>query len=269
MNDAHQDLDGDGLLNIQEYYGVDGIARMIQDGSQASGVGLLTGSTDDINPIVLDADADGLVDSFEVAWYDPGNGIDPLAAGNNAADPDSDGLSNYREQCLFEQSPPGRDQRRMDDRPFVAARHRLLRAPGLHAQAGPRRHGQSDFFPANVYLLRNHEWTTPSNDSGYPGEIVRNGWDSDYDYLPDGWEVEFNLNPRSGALFIFNGTNDVVNPNGEWGDPDADGLVNTEKYLGQDGNRGTNNPLVNGSGDETNPNGHNWRPDSTGSGTGI
>ena len=120
-----------------------------------------------------------------------------------------------------------------------------------------------------MYLLRNHEWTTPSNDSGYPGEIVRNGWDSDYDYLPDGWEVEFNLNPRSGALFIFNGTNDVVNPNGEWGDPDADGLVNTEEYLGQDGNRGTNNPFVNGSGDETNPNGHNWRPDSTGSGTGV
>ena len=70
--------------------------------------------------------------------------------------------------------------------------------------------------------------------------------------------MEYGLDPKS-----------VLGADGFWGDPDGDGLLNSQEYLGQDGERSTNRPHVNGSGDETNPNEHNWRPDSTGSGPGI
>jgi hypothetical protein len=70
--------------------------------------------------------------------------------------------------------------------------------------------------------------------------------------------VEYNLNPS-----------DPSGIHGYHGDPDLDGLLNYEEYMGQDGSRAARNPHVNGTGDETNPNSHNWRPNSTGPGPGT
>ena len=49
-----------------------------------------------------------------------------------------------------------------------------------------------------------------------------NNPDTDYDGMPDGWEVDFNLDPNDdGSLNIHNGP---------MGDPDGDGIVNLDEY---------------------------------------
>ncbi|HEY8241366.1 MAG TPA: LamG-like jellyroll fold domain-containing protein, partial [Kiritimatiellia bacterium] len=108
---------------------------------------------------------------------------------------------------------------------------------------------------ATLGELRDEEWTDPTDGTGFT-ESQAPGHDGDNDFLPDGWETEFNLNPKdAGAVFPF--------ADGPFGDPDADGLLNIEEYLGQDGNRSTTLPFINGTGDESNPFAHNTRPDST------
>jgi hypothetical protein len=103
----------------------------------------------------------------------------------------------------------------------------------------------------NLSALRSRPWTDPSDGTGFV-ESQNAGHDTDNDFLPDGWEVEFNLNPRSSG-----------SANGPFGDPDADGLLNVEEFVGQDGERDATYPYINGTGDESNPNTHNTRPDET------
>ncbi len=264
-NDAYDDADGDGLVNYYEYLGVDGKPRLEQDPNENTGVARSTGSADDLNPIDLDTDDDGLVDSFETAWYDPANGIDPKSAGNHAADPDRDGLTNYREQCLLTAFRQGAAN---DIWTEGRASFPKRSSNGMRIFVPPVQLGatnEASIFD-DIWTLRNHKWTDPSTGSGYPDEQPvsgRDGWDTDRDLLPDGWEVEFNLDPQDGALFVWNGSAWIPNPNGFIGDPDGDGLVNAEEFMGQDGWRDPNDLYVRGSGDETNPHEHNWRPDST------
>lgn len=83
-NAAGGDPDLDGLPNIAEYRGLDGI--------EPTGPGLTSDAT---NPNDDDSDGDGLNDGWEVYY-----GLDPNdSSGNNGAlgDPDDDGLSNYEE----------------------------------------------------------------------------------------------------------------------------------------------------------------------------
>ncbi len=292
---AHIDIDGDGLSTWHEYTGIDGYpvkeAYQYLDGVY---IGRKEGHADDsLNPLDVDTDYDMLFDSFEAAWYDPVNKIDPkapltssLPTGTNinttiaSADPDFDGLSNYREQCLLlelrelpNNSPyPNNNKWTWKDRlPFpydtyINHETKLTRiclmegnylTPGTNIILGlnPLLSIPS---PANrVAALRSHEWTDPTDGTGYDyiDEDIPPGHDTDGDNLPDGWEVEFNLDPRD------NGS--ILRKNGSSGDPDNDGLRNINEFLGQDGDRFTTRPYINGTGDETNPNEYNHRPDST------
>jgi hypothetical protein len=292
---AANDFDGDGLSDWQEYCGVDGIARMEAAGySDGVRKGSLTGSSDDLNPLDVDTDLDMLLDSFEAAWYEPAAGIDPKTgvAGvtytNSVdlsiakADPDRDGLSNYREQCLHADLRQGAANGALWDWsnlvPFHftfvrygVERHRVCRlgdlGADLHLGLVPE-----ETIPAftNRYALRNHAWTDPGESTGYsyvneylaspnPGTLhhPNPGHDTDGDELPDGWEVEFGLDPRDDGLDGMNWDH------GPFGDLDDDGAVNIDEFEGPDGNRFITDPYINGTGDETNPNLHNHRPDST------
>lgn len=285
------DFDGDGLSEWQEYCGIDGIPRMIDT---VGDYGIVKGkvvSSDDLNPLDVDGDFDLLLDSFEAAWYDPVNHIDPMAGlisvpTNGAAvdtayaraDSDRDGLSNFREQCLLEflhqASTNGWIWNWTDQPPFVfdfyadskGVTHRIC---VMTDQGGDKLNlglipGASIPATTNRYLLRNPvstvwKWTDPTEGTGYSyaNESIPPGHDSDEDGLPDGWEVQFNLNPREDGF-------GVAGPmDGPFGDPDNDGLYNIEEYYGQDELRSVTLSYVNGTGDETNPNQYNWRPDST------
>ena len=247
VDDAMLDRDGDGLVNVQEYNGMDGWPRLMQDPFAALGVALdYEVSTDYLNPIDYDTDKDKMVDSFEAAWYDSGKGIDPLTTGTLfSADADNDGMSGYREQCLLVEFREGESD---DIWSYGTNALPGMDIDGVYAFNPPLLLGATNSVTiiGDLATLQGQEWTDPSNS------------DTDDDGLPDGWETEFNLNPKSS-----------VGADGFYGDPDVDTLLNSQEFLGQDGNRSTNNPNVNGTGDETNPNQHNWRPVSTGPGPGI
>lgn len=284
--DLTLDIDGDGLSNWQEYCGVDGKPRMVL-GQIGNGVrkGKMN-SSDDLNPLDVDTDFDLLLDSFETAWYDTANGIDPLAGTGSGgltntvtmdtsiamADSDLDGLSNFREQCLLAQlrqsSTNGWIWTWTTRSPFGfyvyqdvhENYHRLCRmvdqgGAALDLSLAP---ALSAHVYANRLMLRDHEWTDPTDGSGYldDPEGLNSGHDTDGDDLPDGWEVQFGLDPRDDGM-------DGSWINGPFGDPDGDGLMNIEEYYGQDGDRSVTRKYINGTGDETNPNKYDWRPDST------
>ncbi len=282
--DSGVDLDGDGLSNWQEYCGIDHYppkqALQFLDGVYVAKPNAST--TDDLNPLDIDTDFDLLIDSFEAAWYDPANGIDPkvgfskIPSGTNVnttiakADSDADGLTNYREQCLLAELRQGsgnNDKWTWQDRiPFpqvtyfaydlkvVRICYMSFSGTNLSLGLDP---SEVISTSGNRTALRSHEWTDPTDGTGYDfvDENIPAGHDTDADGLPDGWEVEFNLDPRD------NGS--VLRRNGAAGDPDNDGLRNINEYLGQDGYRFTTRPYINGTGDETNPNEYNHRPDST------
>ena len=278
-----EDYDGDGLNNWQEYCGVDGYSRLQLKG-YITGVYVAQatrGDTgDDLNPLDIDTDFDLLVDSFEAAWYDVPGGIDPhsgamstIPNGTNVnmsiakADPDQDGLSNYREQCLlasFREGAANGDK-------WVWTGSVPFPYLDYYTDSGERRRivpmkvplslglAPASTIPAytNRCALRGHEWTDPTEGTSYyyTDEYLPPGHDSDNDSLPDGWEVQFGLDPRDNGV----GTGWT---NGPYGDPDGDKIQNLDEYLGQDGSRFTTKPYINGTGDETNPNTVDHRPDS-------
>ena len=75
------DFDGDGLSDWQEYCGVDGYPRLVfdqfVDSVKKGKLNPQAVVSDDLNPVDIDSDFDMLLDSFEAAWYDPANRIDP------------------------------------------------------------------------------------------------------------------------------------------------------------------------------------------------
>jgi hypothetical protein len=288
-NTPANDFDGDGLSDWQEYCGVDGYPRMVFDQFVDSITrGKLNPQaiiSDDLNPIDIDTDFDMLLDSFEAAWYDPANRIDPrvgilsgvpalgVAVDTTLAqeDSDRDGLSNFREQCLLgalHQSSTngwlwnwsGRVPFAFHPYTFQGKTYRLCTMVTCGGQALNFGLDMSLTIPdsANRASLRAHEWTDPTEGTGYAytDEVLSPGHDTDNDGLPDGWEVQFGLDPRNDG---FDGTW----TEGPFGDPDGDGLMNIDEFFGQDGNRSASYSYINGTGDETNPNFYHWRVDST------
>lgn len=265
-NDAFGDADGDGLQNIKEYLGPDGQVRLEQDPMEATGVARVNpnDSGDAMNPADIDTDHDYLIDSFEAAWYDPANNIDPSVSNElvHLEDLDNDGLSNFREQCLLATLGEGDSNDIWSEGIEASPLHDIASDAILRRFTTPLTLGATNLshMESDKDALRAHAWTDPTHGSGYFSDDVyaNDGWDTDGDLLPDGWEVEFNLDPR-----------DATGANGFLGDPDGDTLVNYEEYTGQDGYRSSTKPYINGTGDESNPNTHNFRPNSTGSGPGA
>jgi hypothetical protein len=284
-----EDFDGDGLSNWQEYCGVDGYPRMVFDrvvDSVTKGkLSPLAAVSDDLSPVDIDTDFDMLLDSFEAAWYDPANRLDPHAGiltevpdlgvfvdtAIAREDSDQDGLSNFREQCLLGQLHQSTTNSWLWDWservPFVQSTYnfqnkayRICTMELCGGEALTLNLVMNRNIPAstNRFMLRNHEWTDPTEGTGYlyVGEDIPPGHDTDEDGLPDGWEVQFNLQPRDDGF-------DGSWVHGPFGDPDSDGLMNIEEYYGQDGERSVTRSYINGNGDETNPFEYNWRPDST------
>lgn len=270
LNDALGDPDNDGLVNLLEYQGVDGQGVLQQDPLAAFGVARANpnDSGDVLHPVSIDTDNDGLIDSFEATWYDPARGISPTVAGDPAADPDEDGLTNFREQCLLHTLGQDGANDIWSNGPGSlpspdSSGYRIFSTPIVLT-------GSSATIAASLASFRYdpaNEWTDPT--AGYDGfDILSLGHDTDGDLLPDGWELEHNLDAKSGVAYttvpVF-----AWNDDGYFGDPDGDGLLNFQEYMGQDGLRSPIKPYINGTGDETNPNQHNWRPLSTGPGAGT
>lgn len=89
-SDAEQDLDSDGLTNLEEYLASTSAAKADSDGD-----GLSDGDEVSVigsDPNSADSDGDFMPDAWEVA-----SGLDPTSADDMEADLDSDGVSNYLE----------------------------------------------------------------------------------------------------------------------------------------------------------------------------
>jgi len=93
MADGGADPDLDGLTNLTEYLGPDGIGRRMN--------GVCTTSTDWTSPCLKDTDAEGMPDGYE---YQYSCCLDPRT-NDLAADPDGDGLSNGYEYGTSKTDP--------------------------------------------------------------------------------------------------------------------------------------------------------------------
>jgi hypothetical protein len=139
-----------------------------------------------------DSDIDGLADAWEILYF--GN---ITAQTGTGIGPDLDGATNLQEQAA-------------GTNPTIADTDGDGRTDGAELNTAPLTDplvpdsdgdGLSDGAEVNTH------GTDPNNP------------DSDFDSLPDGWEIANLLNPNS----------DTGN-DGQFGDPDSDGLDNSEEY---------------------------------------
>lgn len=203
------DPDGDGLSNLEEFLGPDGIAN----------------TNDWTDPTSGDTDSDGMPDGWEYTF-----GFDPNDASDIFGDPDGDGLPNLSEY-IYGTNPhlADTDADGLPDMPEVLTYHTdpndddtdddgLLDGREVWDRDldGVRDGG---FFPA---------WTPTSNIDGDEFLDGPTDWDSDGDNMPDGFEVVDAFgNIRPIAL-------DPTNPTDGDTDPDGDGLTSYEEYLVRD-----------------------------------
>ena len=207
-NGPNGDPDGDGLTNEEEFgLGTNPIEADTDEDGLADGAEIETYTTDPSDP---DTDGDGLVDGWEVQY-----GLDPNDNGStnprNGAygDPDNDGITNIVEQENGT-SPTDIDS----DGDGLPDRWELDNGldPADDGTADPNNGANGDpdgdGVPNSVELAQGAD----------PQDT-----DTDHDGLPDGWEIQYGLNPNSS-----------VGANGPLGNPDNDGLTNLTEY-----NRGT------------------------------
>ena len=313
------DIDGDGMTAIQELKKANKI-------SFATGCPSMGNTRDPFPTVLLDAqvwtspfdcdtDNDWMLDSFEKFFAKNGfNAVSNEPTGDDFdydSDPEKDGLTNFREQCLHPLLTYGwgnplavwpflSDSCAQKQKEVVAAGLRFRepsRGGCLHGTVGYLQQAQySKFGDSARYFTVDYAkeggWTTadvkvgpsPANTKlqSLPGtirwpsaasywteprpKIIYHGWDTDGDGTPDGWEVEYGLNPKTdmasfdlaedededdtGTLLGIVDSAVTINPGGGLGDPDADGLVNVQEYYGQDGYR---IDYITGTGDETIP----------------
>ena len=250
-----KDPDGDGLTTAEEL-------KAAQDamGSCATVANPFPTNALDAaawtSPLNCDTDGDWLLDSFEKEW---GN-LNPVVADDRFADPDGDGLTNFREECIhpllsiywlneLDTSNPFSGLSLTSERfnvPNIGTRFtstRCLQVPGYLLAAGFDKVGDAEEYydatAVQVGFPGGVTWQAPAMYWTDPGETSRD-WDTDMDDLPDGWELEHGLNPLDG-MGVYSGP---------LGDPDLDNLVNLQEYFGADGYRVN---YVSGTGDETIP----------------
>ncbi len=226
-SDATEDLDGDGVNNIDEYNA--GTAIDI-DETDSDGDGLI-----DIDEVIWgtapdndDSDSDGLTDGMEVHYY----GTDPL---NN--DTDSDGLSDGDEVNIYNTDPLSADS----DSDGIPDKVEL--DVGLNPNYALDAAGDLD--EDNVSNLDEYINGT---------KINLDETDSDNDGIPDVVENDVGLDPNDASDATGDLDGDGVNNLDEYNggtaididerDPDSDGLNNSE----EDDN-GTNRDLADTDGD--------------------
>ncbi len=267
-NDAWLDDDGDGLVNIKEFYastdptsldsdgdgmpdgwevrfGLDPLssADAILDADQ-DGVSNLDEFINGTDPtrIESDTDGDGMPDAWESAY-----GLDPFNPADALEDPDADGLTNLDEFVS------GTDPLRMDtDSDGMPDGWEISNGFDPLDQADGALDSDGDGLD-NVT-----EYVTGTNPRSN---------DSDADGMPDGWEVAFGLSPLDASDALLDGDGDGLRNREEYlagtdplrgdtdgdgmpdgweisnsldpldpadaaSDPDGDGLTNLEEYLG-------------------------------------
>ena len=192
-------------------------------------------------PQDFDTDNDGLPDGWEWQY-----GLDPLSSvGNNGStgDPDLDSLTNLNEYLYsipsnwdFSGTPNVLDNgvwwngtvpvSNWDEESAM----QLLQGSGSDGfDEDPMGNICTDSFDNDKDGLvdsfdndNDGDADCLSDDDDGDGLIDedRNGWDTDGDGMPDGWEVAHNLDPTSNS-----------NMDGTFGDPDNDGLINLYEYV--------------------------------------
>ena len=209
FDDANDDLDNDGLLNINEYQlgtyanNSDSDADSLLDGDEVN-----TYSTD---PLDSDTDRDGMPDGWEV-----NNSLDPLT-NDSALDSDSDGLTNleeYTNNCDPQNNDTDNDI--LTDGDEVNTYFTDPLNPDTDGDSIP------DAWEVNNSLdpLVDDASLDPDSDGLTNLEEYNYGTnpqdsDSDSDGMPDAWEVNNSLDPLVDDASI---------------DSDGDGLTNLEEY---------------------------------------
>ena len=239
------DIDGDGMTAIQE------LKKANKDIDFREGCPALGKTRDDFptvkldekpwtSPFDCDTDNDWLLDSFEKFFAKNGfNAVSNEPTDDNFdynSDPEKDGLTNFREQCLHPLLTYGWGNP-LAPWPFLSSKCPLSatkvtsaglrytepsRGGCLHGTPGYLQQARySQFGDVVRYFTVDYSKANWTNDIkvgglGLPGRIhwpaaasywteprpnlvVRyDGWDTDRDGLTDGWEVEHGLNPKTG-----------------------------------------------------------------------
>lgn len=181
------DTDGDGLDDGAEFEaGTDPL------NPDTDGDGLDDGAeiANNANPLKSDTDGDGMPDAWEVRY-----GLNPNYRYDASTDKDHDGLSNLKE-------------------------YQIGSSPLLTDTDGD---GRTDYVENNYGtspILADTDGDGLDDKDEYNRGTSGTNADTDNDGLPDGWEVQWNLNPKSSS-----------GVNGGAYDYDNDGLTNAEEYM--------------------------------------
>ena len=175
--DAALDLDGDGLMNLQEYQAGADPTDFDTDDDSLSDYEEVTLGLDPANP---DSDGDGMPDNFEY-W----NNLDALDPADAALDPDVDGLTNLEE----------------------------FQAGTSVAISDTDRDGLTDGDEVKLYKTKPGHADTDSDELSDGDEVLSHGTDplvadTDTDVMPDGWEVLYGLNPLDATDAALDRDND-------------------------------------------------------------
>jgi hypothetical protein len=189
-NGADGDPDGDGFGNLAEF----------EAGSDPQ----------DVDSTPVDLDADGLEDLWEVGYFGSLNQ-------GGSGDPDGDYATNEEEETA-DTSPTSRFDYPDSDEDFLpdAWEVHFFGEPGDTFEQAITRQGMLDDADGDDFdnLTEYDAGTDPSDAESTP--------DTDFDGLPNAWEVANGLDPDDDGSVDLN--------NGASGDPDGDGASNLREF---------------------------------------
>ncbi len=207
-HDATEDPDGDNLSNLQEFLSHTNPNLEDSDGDSISDYNeVMVYST---NPNSVDTDQDNLSDSEEIFDYL----TNPLMK-----DSDSDNLNDWVELVQYSTNPNSADS---DDDAMPDGWEITYSLDPLTYDS------EVDFDLDGLSNLQEFNLRTSPRSTDSDGdslddysEVYEYGTnpslaDSDFDYMPDGWELQYNLDPLTYDADL---------------DPDGDHLTNKEEFL--------------------------------------